>query len=110
MPKSVDREKRRYARKQISAPALVTGPDGTVHAGTINNISLGGLHLSLPKDFQCEEGSMLPVLFTLPESAKPLTIQCLSRHVHANDRTGIGASFADTDFQTYRLLQDSLAG
>ena len=53
---------------------------------------------------------MLPVVFTLPESTRPLSVQCLSRHVHTNDRTGIGAAFADTDFQTYRVIRDSLAG
>lgn len=109
-PKSVDVEKRRYPRKRISAPALVTDPDGTVHAGTVNDISLGGIHISLPKDFQCEvrEDLRPAVVFTLPDSTRPLTIQCLPRHVHTDGQTGVGASFVDTDFQSYRVLQDNL--
>ncbi len=43
-PKGVGEEKRRYPRKKISAPALVTDLDGVVHAGMVNDISLGGLH------------------------------------------------------------------
>ena len=109
-PRAVDEEKRRYPRKRISAPALVTGPDGTVHAGTITDISLGGIHVSLPREFECEvrDDLRLAVVFTLPESTRPLTIQCQPRHVTTDGQTGVGASFVDADFQSYRVLQDDL--
>jgi len=106
----VDGEKRRYPRKRISAPALVTGPDGTVHAGMVKDISLGGIYVSLPKEFQVElrDDLRLGVVFTLPESTKVLSIECLPRHVATDGQTSIGASFVDTDFQSYRALQDNL--
>jgi hypothetical protein len=109
-PRRAEGERRRYPRKRISAPALVTGPDGAVHAGMVKDISLGGIHISLPRDFQCEvrDDARLAVVFTLPDSTKPLTIQCLPRHVNTDGQTNIGASFLDTDFQSYRVLQDNL--
>jgi len=107
-PKESAKEMRRHPRKRISAPALVTSPDGVVHSGTVNDMSLGGIRLSLPREFQCETGSELVVVFTLPESTRPLTVRCVLRHVRSNGQTSIGASFVDTDFQSYRVLQDNL--
>jgi hypothetical protein len=103
-------EKRRYLRKKVSAPALVSGLDGTIHSGMVNDISLGGLHVSLPDSFQCEmrDDSKISVVFTLPESARPLTVQCALRHVDSNGQTNIGATFIDTDFGSYQTLQNYL--
>ena len=50
-PKAVAEEKRRYPRIKISAPALVSGLNGAVHAGVVNDISLGGINLSVPTSF-----------------------------------------------------------
>lgn len=109
-PKGVDTEKRRYPRKKISAPALVSGLDGSVHAGMVNDISLGGIHFSVPGGFEVDTGedSAMSVVFTLPQSDRPLSMQCAPRHVRANGQTGIGASFMDTDFQSYQALQNYL--
>jgi hypothetical protein len=106
-PKGVSREKRRYPRKKVSAPALVTDLEGSVHAGTVNDISLGGLHISVPNNFQQEigEDSRISVVFTLPQSEKPLAMQCATRYVRRNGRVNIGASLVDTDFHSYRTLQ-----
>ncbi len=107
-PKGVDEEKRRYPRKKVSAPALVTDLDGVVHAGMVNNVSLGGLHISVPDNFHVElrEDSTISVVFTLPQSEKPLTMQCVPRYVHANGQINIGASLVDTDFHSYQTLQN----
>jgi len=109
-PKEVNEEKRRYPRKKISAPALVTDLEGVVHAGMVNDISLGGLHISVPNNFQQEmrEDSKISVVFTLPQSEKPLTMQCAPRHIRPNGQINIGASLVDTDFHSYRSLQDYL--
>ena len=53
-PKGGTEEKRRYPRKNVSAPALVTDLEGVVHAGMINNISLGGIHIPSANNFQQE--------------------------------------------------------
>lgn len=103
-------EKRRYPRKKISAPALVSGLDGTLHAGMVHDMSLGGIHLTAPQDFPCEvrDDFRLSVVFTLPESERPLTMQCTPRHMSSGTQTNIGASFVDTDFMSYQALQDHL--
>ena len=109
-PKPADKEKRRFPRITISAPALVSSPDGAVHAGVVNNISLGGINVSVPNSFPHELplDSSISVVFTLRVSEKPFTLQCSLRHVRSNGRINIGASLVDTDFRSYRALQDYL--
>ena len=109
-PKGMDREKRRYPRKRISAPALVRGLDGAVHAGMLRDISLGGIQISVPSGFQCEveEDCTISVVFTLPGGERALTAECQPRHVHSNGQTTIGASLIDTDFQSYQMLQNHI--
>ena len=109
-PKGFAGEKRRYSRKKTSAPALVSGLDGTVYAGIVHDMSLGGIHLSAPQDFPCElrEDFRISVVFTLPGSERPLTMQCIPRHMRSGVQTSIGASFVDTDFQSYQTLQSHL--
>jgi len=109
-PKGVKNDKRRYPRKKTLLPALVTGPDGGVHAGTVDNISLGGIHVTLPGAFPCETGDdcTVSIVFTLPESTRPLTMRCTPRHVRSNGQTGFGASCVDSDFQSYQALQEHL--
>jgi hypothetical protein len=103
----VNEEKRRYPRKQISVPALVTGPDGTVRAGIVNDVSLGGINFSVPDGFYQEmgEGFKISLLFTLPGGERALTMECLPRHIHSNGMTTIGAAFIDADFQSCQALR-----
>jgi hypothetical protein len=110
-PGAMGKEKRRHPRLKISAPALVSGRDGAVHTGVINNISLGGVNLSVPNTFphDMRPDSRISIVFTLRHSEKALTMQCSLQRVHSNDRKTIGASLIDTDFTTFRILQDYLA-
>ncbi len=107
-PKAVNEEKRRYPRIRISAPALVSGLDGTVYAGVVNDVSLGGVNLSIPISFprDMRPNSKISVVFTLHMSEKPLTMECSLRHIHSDDGKSIGASLVDTNFLSYRVLQD----
>ena len=109
--KEVTDEKRRHPRKKVSAPALVTDLDGVVHAGTVDDISLGGLHISVPNEFQQElrEDSTISVVFTLPRSEEPLTMQCSPRYVRPGGQINIGASLVDTDFHSYQTLLNYIA-
>ncbi len=110
-PEAVNGEKRRHPRIRISAPALVSGLNGDVHAGVVNDISLGGINFSVPNSFphDMRPNSRISVVFTMRQSEKPLTMQCSLRHVHSNDRKSIGASLIDTDSSSYHVLQDYLA-
>jgi len=109
-PKPVNEEKRCYPRIRISAPALVSGLDGAAYAGVINDISLGGVNLSTPVSFphDMRPNSKISIVFTLHMSEKPLTMECSIRHIHSDDRKSIGAALIDTNFHSYRVLQDYL--
>ncbi len=110
-PKAKPGEKRLHPRMKTSAPALVSGLNGNVLAGVINDISLGGVNLSLCDDFphHVRFNSKLSVVFTLSVSETPLVVQCSPRHVRSDEGKSIGASLTDTDFHSYRLLEDYLA-
>ena len=110
-------EKRRYPRKALDAPALISEltPDSEdLIAGIISNMSIGGLQISIPSSYQYEikedtENTRISVVFTLPENKKPLTVQCVPQHVErSNDETAIGASFCDSDFASYQAIQSYL--
>jgi hypothetical protein len=110
IPARAEEEKRRFPRKKVSVPALVMGPDGVVHAGMVNDISLGGLNLSVPNGFYKESDGepKLSLVFALPQGEKPLTVQFTPRHVRSDSQTNMGLSLVDTDFNSYRTLQNYL--
>ena len=110
-PIRLNDEKRRDPRKKVSVPALVTGPDGTVHAGVVNDVSLGGLNFFVPDSFDQEMGEefKISIVFTLPQTERPLTVKCSPRHVRSDGQTNMGASLTDADFQSYRILQNYLS-
>ncbi len=103
-------EKRSYTRKTISAPALVSTPDGAVHAGTVCDISPGGICFSAPAGFPCGAGedSRISVVFTLPESDTPLRVACMPRHVRTGNRVHVGASFIDDDCRGLEAIRRHL--
>ena len=100
-------EKRRYPRKTVSAPALVRGPDGAVHAGTVCDISFGGICVAAPADFPCKAGEdfRMSVIFTLPKSEGPLAVQCIPRHVRAGQQVHVGASLIDDGCQAFDAIR-----
>jgi hypothetical protein len=110
-PQDFMKEKRRYLRKTISAPALVSGPDGVVRAGMVCDISLGGICVRTPGDFPCGAGEnfRISVVFTLPKSDAPLAVQCIPRHVRPGRQVHVGASFIDDGWPGYEALRLSLA-
>jgi len=117
---NTNEEKRRYPRKQVSLPALISNADSSNHApqaGIVLDLSLNGMQISVPGDFKyniqedTENGDdpKISIIFTLPDSKKPLTMQCTPRHVfHSKDETNIGANFVDTDFVSCQTLQNYL--
>jgi hypothetical protein len=87
---------------------------GPLQAGTIMDISLGGLRISLPKEFAGEiainsHGHELEAIFTLPNEKRPISIKCKPhRFIAANAEKQMGASFVDSDFSSYKTLQSYL--
>ena len=110
MPKPVEEEKRRFTRIKVCAPALVTGPDGVVHAGMINDMSPGGINVSVPIAFFRDglSDSKISVVFTLGMGKSPISMECLPRHIRSDGPGNIGASLIDADFRSCRAVQDYL--
>jgi len=115
--KRAQEDKRRYPRKCVTVPALVRelgSDDKTLQAGIVLDLSLGGLQISLPDNYQYEiredsDKSRISIIFTLPDSKRPLTMQCVPNRVYPSDsETRIGASFVDTDFTSHQALQNYL--
>jgi hypothetical protein len=110
-------DKRRYPRKMVTVPALVReigSDDKTLQAGIVLDLSLGGLQISLPDNYRYDvredkETSRISIIFTLPDSKRPLTMQCVPNRVYPSDsETRIGAYFIDTDFASHQALQNYL--
>jgi hypothetical protein len=115
--KYVQKDKRHFPRKTVDAPALIKklgSEDETSQAGILLDISLSGLLISIPNDYQLEgkedmEVSRISVVFTLPDSKKPLNVLCVPKRVYPSDsETKIGAFFVDTDFASNQALQNYL--
>jgi hypothetical protein len=114
---SIKDDKRRFPRKSVTMPALINeigAADKTLQAGIVLDLSLGGLQISIPGGYQYEmqedkENSRISIVFTLPEHNRPVMMECVPKHVYPSEQqTIIGATIADTDFQSYRALQNYL--
>jgi len=110
-------EKRKYSRKQVSLPAFIldTSLETTeFKAGKVTDISLGGIKFSIPKGMKMEvstdqETNEFHIIFTLPEATQPINVRCKPHRVFENgEDTYVGATFVDSDFQSYQTLQRHL--
>lgn len=115
--KAIEKEKRRYTRKQIAAPVFISESGSETkdyRTGIIIDISLGGLRISVPKDHTSEihideKTSDFDTFFALPNEMRPVNVKCKPQNVfHANDDIQIGASFVDADFNSYQVIRDYL--
>jgi hypothetical protein len=110
-------EKRRYARKEVSVPAMVKSFDSSTPAfdeGLVLDLSLGGLCVSFPTDTASGWGkngssSRFETTLALPETGRPVTVLCERRWtVPVIGGSHVGASFIDADFTDYQQLQEYL--
>jgi hypothetical protein len=113
--RGVKKEKRQYPRKALSVPAVMNRLDlGKMGVGSITEISLSGVRVLIPKDFNNtmqidSQGSQFEIVFNLPSENRPIKLSCESnRVVDSLDSIHIGASFVDADFQSYKALQTYL--
>jgi hypothetical protein len=78
------------------------------------DISLGGLQISIASTCEFKkqgegEASRMSITFALPESKRPITIECVPQRVFGSDQeTKIGASLVDTDVEMYQTFQNYL--
>lgn len=112
-------DRRQYTRKKILAPALIKqhgSGEKTLDTGigSIKDISLGGVRITIPKDAKYEisadpETSKFEIIFTLPNENKPIYLTCKPRRVmDTGESIHVGASFIDTNFHSYKALQTYL--
>jgi hypothetical protein len=115
--KGIKKEKRQYPRKTVSVPAFINqniSGEKKLHAGSVTNISLGGVHISIPQDIPGEvifdpEKSKFEIIFTLPGENRPIRLTCESRRmVDSKEALHVGASFVDADFNSYKALNTYL--
>jgi hypothetical protein len=115
--KGIKKEKRRYPRKAVSVPTFINhlgSGERKLHAGSITDISLNGVRISIPQDVSCdiftEPGKCkFEIIFTLPNGNRPIQIICEScRVVDSKELIQVGASFIDADFNSYKTLQTYL--
>ncbi len=109
----VDKDRRRWTRKDVSIPAFVTrcGSEPVTYPATICNVSLGGLLLSASDE--ClreisggEAGHPFETLFALPQNQRPLRVQCkTSRAAPLGEDCQVGAAFMNASFPDYQALQ-----
>ncbi|MDP1990632.1 MAG: PilZ domain-containing protein [Syntrophales bacterium] len=109
------KEQRQYPRKAISVPSIINQTDnGQIGMGSISEISLSGVRILIPKDFQNNvqieaQGSKFDIVFNLPMENKPIKLSCESKSVsEAEDCIHVGAAFIDAGFQSYKTLQTYL--
>jgi hypothetical protein len=115
--KGIKKDKRQYPRKNVSVPAFINqniSGEKKLHAGSVTNLSLGGVHISIPQDIPGEvifdpEKSKFEIIFTLPGENRPIRLTCESRRVvDSKEALNVGASFVDADFNSYKALNTYL--
>jgi hypothetical protein len=108
-------DKRQFARKQVALPAFIAEAKADARGyqtGTIMDISLGGIRISVPKGTQLEikadgDATEFDIIFTLPYATRPLKMRCHPQRVFESEEdVQIGTAFVDADFRSYQTLQN----
>jgi hypothetical protein len=107
-------DRRGFKRLPASFPACIgdaRSKTGDFAIGTIQDVSMGGVRLSVPKGTNLLPGPGCEALefsisFSLPNYHWPIGVKCLSRRVvELGDEIQIGAVFVDTDLRSHQALQ-----
>jgi hypothetical protein len=110
-------ERRAFTRKKVSLPASiheVGSKTRELKRGTIRNISLGGLLISVPNKSKLETSADIQInefhiFFTLPGSQRPIILTGRPQRVFGSEeQIQVGAAFLDSDFQDFQILHKYL--
>ena len=84
--------------------------ESTLQTGIIFDLSLGGLRVSIPEDYEAEQEGQFDTVFTIPTEKKPIKMKCtIKRILDGTENTKeIGADFVDGDFPGYQKLHKYL--
>ena len=111
------KEKRQYPRIITSIPAFISnGRSGKekLRIGSIVDISLGGLRISIPKGMKHEvltgpKTTEFEIITKLPDGTKPIHLTCKSQRVLSyKDDIHVGASVVHADFRSYKAFKNYL--
>jgi hypothetical protein len=117
MEKAVEgnlQNRRQFERKKVSIPAYIGDTRWQRHdfvAGTILDISLGGIKLSIPKGTGAEiqsvsETDELNIIFSIPTCLWPISVKINPRRIiESADEVQYGASVMNPNSQAYSALQ-----
>jgi len=109
--------RRRFERKKVSIPAYIGDTRWQRHdfvAGTILDISFGGIKMAIPKGTRVEiknvsETDELSISFRIPTCLWPINMKINPQRVFESaEEVQFGASFANLNFQAYSALQKYL--
>ncbi|HUH65224.1 MAG TPA: response regulator [Syntrophales bacterium] len=116
--KNVLVEKRKHPRKSVHLPALVSGSTfdnkPLLQTASVVDLSMGGLMISMPSAHEVKTGGKekafrMSIIFAVPETKKPITLECESRYMlQSAEETKIGLSLVNPDSEMYRALQNYL--
>jgi hypothetical protein len=114
---TVSRERRGFKRMQVNFSACIgdaRSKVGDFAMGAIQDISMGGVRMSVPKGMNPTAGpggeaAEFIISFSLPNNHWPIGVKCLPRRVvDLGDEVQIGAAFVDTDIRSHHALQQYL--
>jgi hypothetical protein len=107
-------DRRGFKRVPANFPACIgdaRSKTGDFAIGTIQDVSMGGVRLSVPKGTNLITGPgceavEFSISFSLPNNHWPIGVKCLPRRVvELGDEIQIGAAFVDTDIRSHHALQ-----
>ena len=109
--------RRRFERKKVSIPAYIGDLRWQRHdfvTGTILDISLGGIQMSIPKGTKVEiqnvsETDKFSIIFHIPNYHWPINVEICSQWVFESaEEVQFGAALMNPDFHAYSALQKYL--
>jgi hypothetical protein len=111
--------RRRFERKKVSIPVYIGDPRWQRHdfiTGTMLDISLGGIKLSIPKGTSVEiqdasETDELSIIFSIPTCLWPISMKITPQRIFESaDEVQFGASLlSNPNFPAYSALQKYLS-
>ena len=113
--KGTGQDRRRSERRQVALPAFIgdahSSPRG-FETGTVLDISLGGIHFSIPKGATIEmstdeDTNEISVLFTLPNNHWRTNVICRPQWVFESEhKVQIGATVLNPDIFLAKALEN----
>ena len=109
--------RRRFERKKVSIAAYIGDPRWQRHdfvAGTMLDISLGGIKLSIPRETSVEtqdltETDELSIIFSIPTCLWPISMKISPQRIcESVDEVQLGASLINLSSPAYSALQKYL--